>query len=79
MIATVLQDAELRRSTRCAAIATVLHRLALDPRPLLRAVLSMLDGQERALALSKSRLREACGTEDCASAERHTVQLQAVF
>ena len=62
-IATVLRAPELGASTRRGAIPTVLHCLALDPRPLLRAELSMFDGGEKALALSMSRLREARGFE----------------
>jgi hypothetical protein len=78
VVAAVLLSSELGPFTRCAAIATVLHRPILELRPSWRAEPLRLEGQRRVLALSKSCSREARGIEGRASAERYTVQLQAI-
>jgi hypothetical protein len=77
VVAAVLLSSELGPFTRCAAIATVLHRPILELRPSWRAEPLRLEGQRRVLALSKSCSREARGIEGRASAER-CVHLQAV-
>jgi hypothetical protein len=76
VVAAVLLSSELGPFTRCAAIATVLHRPILELRPSWRAEPLRLEGQRRVLALSKSCSREARGIEGRASAERR-VHLQA--
>jgi hypothetical protein len=70
VVAAVLLSSELGPFTRCAAIATVLHRPILELRPSWRAEPLRLEGQRRVLALSKSCSREARGIEGRASAER---------